>query len=99
MTRCIRTLTAIVLLAFSNTLWADVYSENPTTTTDTAEDATAKYLKTLGDYLGYDLTQDVSPTGYAMLDYTLNVVAATSTGQNLLYALLRATPINSTFTS
>lgn len=65
---------------------------------DSSEDATAKYLKSLGNYLGYDLTNESTPLlSDAMLDYTLSVVAATATGQNILYAMLKSIPINATF--
>ncbi|MDP3562239.1 MAG: hypothetical protein Q8R83_08705 [Legionellaceae bacterium] len=87
-------ITAIVLLSFSLTGFAQDYSANPDTSTPVmGTDATAKYLKTLGDYLGYDLESDVN-LGDTMLDYTANVAAATTTGQNLIISLLRSIPIN-----
>lgn len=64
---------------------------------DPADASTSKYLKSLGDYLGYDLTQDTATLSDTLLSYTLNVVAANSTGENILYAMLRSIPINSTF--
>lgn len=64
---------------------------------DVTEDATAKYLKTLGDYLGYDLTAQSALFSDTLFDYTLNVVANTSTGQNILSAMLSAIPMNAAF--
>ncbi len=89
-TRLIKQSTAFLLACcLSWPLQADI---------DSSEDATAKYLKTLGNYLGYDLTNEsTSLLSDAMLDYTLSVVAATATGQNILYAMFKSIPINSAF--
>lgn len=76
--------------------FAAEYNSNPDLGDNAGEDSTAKYLKSLGGYLGYDLTQDVALPD-TMLNYTLNVIAASSTGQNILYAMLRAIPINAAF--
>ncbi len=84
-------LTCVILPSY-----AAEYSSNPEPVSNTGEDATAKYLKSLGGYLGYDLTQDMALPD-TMLNYTLNVIASSSTGQNILYAMLRAIPMNAAF--
>src|SRR3990167_6988642 len=61
------------------------------------EDLTAQYLRSFGSYLGYDLTDNISTLNDSMFDYTVQVVTSATTGQNLLYAVLRSIPINANF--
>lgn len=87
----------ITILATSFQVMADdSLSANPNMATSTAASGTtAKYLKNLGDYLGWDLTQDVSFTPVAlMLDYTFSVA---STGQQLLTTFFGSIPMNGSY--
>lgn len=58
------------------------------------DSATAKYIKNLGLYLGYDVDEEGPAAFNTLLDYTLSVV---STGQQSLYTFFASIPVNSLF--
>lgn len=58
------------------------------------DSATARYLKNLGLYIGYDVDQDGPAPFDTILDYTMSIV---STGQQNLYTFFSAIPVNSIF--
>jgi intracellular multiplication protein IcmX len=72
----------------------DAYTVNTDGTTPTDSDALTKYVKTLGDYLGYNLDKDITPYEY-MLDPTYTIA---STGLQILDAFFGAIPVNSSYT-
>jgi intracellular multiplication protein IcmX len=83
---------SVVLVSLSLSTFASEYSAN-TMGSEPAEDSTAKYLKTLGAYLGYDLDTQASPEE-EMLSYTLSII---STGQQILNSFFQAIPVNALY--
>jgi len=95
--RSISRLLSTALLLFSCVASAADYSENPNQNDpDIGADATAKYLKALGSYFGYDLTTNFSPIGQALLSYTLSMA---TNGQQLINTFFSAIPINAHYPS
>lgn len=87
----------ILILAMATSLsgFATEYSSNYNSSDPEPEDsATARYLKNLSLYLGYDVEQDGPAPFDSMLDYTLSLV---SLGQQTLNTLFASIPVNSLF--
>lgn len=98
--RKLRTAVFITALATSLVGFAEPqYNPNPLGTTsdnnpEPEDSATARYLKNLGLYIGYDVDQDGPAAFDTILDYTMSIV---STGQQNLYTFFAAIPVNSIF--
>ncbi len=89
--------TGLLLLSLiSGVAYADdTYTADPSTPPPADDNSQLQqYLKALGDYLGYDLSQDVAPYAY-MLDPTYSIATA---GLQILDAFFGAIPVNSSYT-
>lgn len=82
------------LLSFSILGFAEEYSASNNELTESDDAATAKYIKNLSAYLGYDVDNNVPAPYDLLLDYTLSIV---STGQQILNAFFASIPVNSLY--
>lgn len=86
----------VLAMAASVSGFADVYNSalGSTNEPEPEDSATARYIKNLGLYLGYDVEQEGPAPFDTILDYTLSLVSA---GQQTLNTLFAAIPVNSFF--
>lgn len=85
---------SLVLIALSLPGYCEDIVPNPDAPPGEANDDTlTKYVKVLGEYLGYDLEKATTPME-AMLDYTFSIA---KTGQQVLNVFFAAIPVNATF--
>lgn len=78
---------------FGSFSYADTYTANASGSEPAAEDSTSKYIKTLGEYMGYDLETSVAPYEY-VLDPTYSLAM---TGLQMLESLFASIPVNSDY--
>ena len=88
--------TGLLLLSLIGGAYADdTFTANPSAPPPPDNNQQLQqYIKALGDYLGYDLDQDVTPYAY-MLDPTYSIASA---GLQILDAFFGAIPVNSSYT-